>query len=166
VAEWILIDWSLLVLHPIQEDRVGTVPLAQQYQDSRGQKRCHGVKKRLKKSQSLNCNDCILICIHDFNNIIYYIIYLYKYILYNNIITYNIYLDCFKHLSNHFWVPAKGLHTSFWSAGCFPFTPLQCWGEAIAVPTGLGISSIPKFSIANNCISIICLWGLPPSVFK
>ncbi|CAL1146409.1 unnamed protein product [Cladocopium goreaui] len=34
-----------------KEQRNGTVPLARQYVDSRGRKRCHGVKQRLKKSQ-------------------------------------------------------------------------------------------------------------------
>ena len=46
-----------------QEDRAGTVPLARQYRDSRGQKRCHGVKKRLKKSQFLDCTFSLVFCL-------------------------------------------------------------------------------------------------------
>ncbi|CAL1157434.1 unnamed protein product [Cladocopium goreaui] len=34
-----------------KEQKKGSVPLAEQYIDKKGKKRCHGVKRRLKKSQ-------------------------------------------------------------------------------------------------------------------
>ncbi len=43
-----------LPVHRLEEQKAGSTPLAKQYIDARGKKRCHGLKRRLKRSQPLD----------------------------------------------------------------------------------------------------------------